>query len=115
MDGFIRGMGIGLVILFVLFTFADCIGASTPVDEKIFIVECEITQLDFAVKQSVTRYIMGFRSENGFSGVAPITAEQYAWYSIGDTVQIEVTQKTYRDGSIENSCKIITNNETKKG
>lgn len=109
MRNFFRGVALGVVIFCIMLAFSYCANSViTPTNEKIFTVECEVTHLDFAIKQSVANYIMGVRSETGFSEVIPITAEQYAWYSVGDTVLIEVVQKTFVGGNTETFCKIVS-------
>lgn len=84
-------------------------GSKTEVDT--FTVECEITQLAYAeetVSKGSSRpaYKMGIRNDD-FATTTDITADEFAKYSVGDVVTVEVRVYEYIDGSIKNTYKIV--------
>lgn len=78
---------IGLILFAIVGGLLDCF-LTKVVDE--YTVDCEVTQLDFGQGKTFKTYVMGVKCEK-FSRTLSITSNEYAYYSVGDTVKVKVT------------------------
>jgi hypothetical protein len=100
-----------LVLLLIVCPILSIAYEGSKIEVDTFTAECEITQLAYAEEtvskgSSQPAYKMGIRNDD-FATTTDITADEFAKYSVGDVVTVEVRVYEYIDGSITKTYKII--------
>jgi hypothetical protein len=103
---------LALILLALLVFFCVSLYDVLSVEEvETYSIGCEISQMAYA-EEAVSRsnsepnYKMGVRNDD-FSATIDISAEQFAKYTIGEIVEVEVTVSEHFDGRITYTYKLI--------
>lgn len=100
-------------ILIAVFFVGGCILAFAPPTEEVetYTVGCEISQMAYA-EETISRfdsrpvYRVGVRNDD-FATTFEISSEQFAKYSIGEIVEVEVTTWEEFDGNQYQTYRIV--------
>lgn len=111
MSKFVDFLLAGLCILLIGAIIFAGVYEATRTEVEVYTVGCEVSQIAYAeeaVSRSSTRptYKMGVRNDD-FATTLEITAEQFAKYTIGDVIEVQVTIYEYMDGVQEYEYKLV--------
>lgn len=102
---------IPMILIAVAFTSACIFGLKTPTEVETYTVGCEISQMAYAEEtishfDSRPVYRVGVRNDD-FATTFEISPEQFAKYSVGDVVEVEVTTWEEFDGNQYQTYRIV--------
>lgn len=102
---------IPMILIAVAFTSACVFGLQPPTEVETFTTGCEISQMAYA-EETISRfdsrpvYRVGVRNDD-FATTFEISPEQFAKYSIGDVVEVEVILWEKFDGDQYQTYRIV--------